>query len=111
MRNHNKYLTLAIFIILFCVLLCACQKSEDKTVVKVKSDTLYVNKVDNLPKDFILGMDASCVPSLEKSGVKYYDHSGAEKDVPVLCRSGKQSGLRCHHQNHHQQSTPQPEEF
>lgn len=89
MRNHNKYLTLAIFIILFCVLLCACQKSEDKTVVKVKSDTLYVNKVDNLPEDFILGMDASCVPSLEKSGVKYYDHSGAEKDVyEILSANG-----------------------
>ena len=31
--------------------------------------TLYVNKVENLPEDFILGMDASCVPALEASGV------------------------------------------
>ena len=26
--------------------------------------TLYVKKVENLPEDFIFGMDASCVPSL-----------------------------------------------
>ena len=36
-----------------------------------------------------MGMDASCVPALEKSGVKYYDHSGAEKDVyQILSENG-----------------------
>lgn len=49
--------------------------------VNVKSDILYVDKVENLPKDFIFGMDASCVPALEASGVKYYDFKGAEQDV------------------------------
>ncbi len=53
------------------------------------SDTLYVEKVANLPEDFILGMDASCVPSLEASGVKYYDYTGAEKDVyQILAENG-----------------------
>ena len=47
----------------------------------VTSDSLYVEKVENLPEDFIMGMDASCVPSLEASGVKYYDYDGTEKDV------------------------------
>jgi stage IV sporulation protein A len=47
----------------------------------VTSDTLYVKKVENLPEDFILGMDASCVPALEAGGVKYYDHDAAQKDV------------------------------
>ncbi len=57
--------------------------------VNVSSDTLYVEKVDNLPKDFIFGMDASCVPSLEASGVKYYDHDGTEKDVyEILSNNG-----------------------
>ena len=60
---------------------------EGKT--HVSSDTLYVEKVENLPEDFILGMDASCVPSLERSGVKYYDHDGAEKDVyEILSANG-----------------------
>ncbi len=53
------------------------------------SDTLYVKKVKNLPKNFIMGMDASCVPSLENSGVKYYDYDGSEKDVyEILSENG-----------------------
>ena len=43
--------------------------------------TLYVKKVENLPEDFIFGMDASCVIALEESGVKYYDFDGNEEDV------------------------------
>lgn len=53
------------------------------------SDSLYVEKVENLPDDFIMGMDASCVPSLEAGGVKYYDHNGEEKDVyQILAENG-----------------------
>ena len=55
----------------------------------VSSDSLYVKKVEGLPEDFILGMDASCVPALEESGVKYYDHEGKEKDVyAILAENG-----------------------
>ncbi len=53
-------------------------ESED---MNLESKTLYVKKVENIPDDFIMGMDASCVPALEKSGVKYYDFQGEEKDV------------------------------
>lgn len=57
--------------------------------VSVASDSLYVKKVDGLSDDFILGMDASCVPALEDSGVKYYDHDGNEKDVyKILAENG-----------------------
>ena len=69
------------------------QKNSDwrpnKIDVNVSSDSLFVKKVENLPEDFIMGMDASCVPSLEASGVKYYDHDGAEKDVyEILSENG-----------------------
>lgn len=50
-------------------------------VAHAEGSGLYVQKVENLPEDFIFGMDASCVPALEKSGVKYYDFDGAEQDV------------------------------
>ncbi len=57
--------------------------------VEISSDSLYVTKVDNLPDNFIFGMDASCVPSLEASGVKYYDYDGTEKDVyEILSENG-----------------------
>ena len=45
------------------------------------SDSLYVKKVENLPEDFIFGMDISSVLAEEKSGVKYYDFDGKEEDL------------------------------
>ena len=62
--------------VLAILLLPACAKGVD-----MSSDSLYVKKVENLPEEFIFGMDASAVPSLEAGGVKYYDHDGTEKDV------------------------------
>ena len=62
--------------------LTACTPGQsNRKEIHVTSDSLYVKKVENLPDDFIMGMDASCVPALEKSGVKYYDFDGTEKDV------------------------------
>ena len=50
---------------------------------------LYVRKVENLPEDFIMGMDVSSVIAEENSGVKYYDHDGNEADLfQVLADSG-----------------------
>lgn len=72
------------------LLLSACgTETETKKPAEVKSDTLYVQKVENLSPDFILGMDASCVPALERSGVRYYDFDGTEKDVfEILSSNG-----------------------
>ena len=69
-------------------LFSSCQKS-DGGATKVTSDTLCVKKVEDIPNDFIFGMDASCVPSLEAGGVKYYDHGNNEKDVyTILAENG-----------------------
>ena len=78
---------------LAAVLLVSCGTSGQggSSVNKntVTSDTLYVQKVENLSEDFILGMDASCVPALEAGGVKYYDYDGTEKDVyEILSENG-----------------------
>ena len=48
---------------------------------KLEGCSLYVAPVEGLPEDFIFGMDASQVPALEASGVRYYDAQGAEQDV------------------------------
>ena len=81
--------------VLLCLLLAGCGTGKENavkaetTAPAVTSDTLVVEKVENLPADFILGMDASCVPALEKSGVRYYDHEGQEKDVyRILSENG-----------------------
>ena len=56
---------------------------------KLEGCGLYVKAVEGLPEDFIFGMDASQVPALEASGVKYYDAAGEEKDVfQILAENG-----------------------
>ena len=68
--------------------LSGCSGKTD-TPKAVTSSSLYVRQIENLPEDFILGMDASSVPSLEDGGVKYYDFDGKEKDVfAILSENG-----------------------
>ena len=53
----------------------------DVTVTREPEETIVEKKISGISSDFIMGMDASAVPSLEKSGVKYYDKNKVEKDV------------------------------
>lgn len=48
---------------------------------KIEGSSLYVKKVEDLPDDFIMGMDASSVIAEEQSGVKYYNFAGEEQDI------------------------------
>ena len=86
-----------LFVLLLAVLMvltlagCGSKKIE---VEPIPSDTLYVEKVETLPEDFILGMDSSQVPALEAAGVKYYDFEGNETDVfETLAKSGRVSNI------------------
>ena len=77
---------------LLALLLAGCGGQGGKTVIpkeKIEGSDLFVEKVENLPEDFILGMDASSVIAEEASGVKYYDFQGREQDVfKTLAESG-----------------------
>lgn len=102
--TFKKFLCLSLAIIMMLAVLASCADTEDtedagdgKTndwrpnTIKtdVSSDTLFVEKVEGLPEDFIMGMDASCVPAIEAGGVKYYDFEGKESDVyEVLAKNG-----------------------
>ena len=86
MRKHKKLYAITAAVLAAAVSLTACGSALGERNMAVTSDSLYVEKVENLPADFILGMDASCVPALEASGVKYFDHEGAEKDVYRIIR-------------------------
>ena len=68
MKKFKKVQSLIAFSLAAALTLTACGpaaggKAEDEK--KVTSDYLFVEKVENLPEDFIMGMDASCVPALE----------------------------------------------
>ena len=95
MKKHRKIRAVAVLLALATVLTACGAAVEGNNVnteapaIPVGSETLYVKKVENLPEDFILGMDASCVPALEVGGVNYYDHDGVRKDVyQILSENG-----------------------
>ena len=76
MKRFLKIFSLFTIFLALGMLLSSCEKNSDWRPNKIKtnadSDSLYVARVENLPEDFILGMDASAVPALEAGGVKYY---------------------------------------
>ena len=68
---------------------CGGGKKSYIPTEKIEGSSLYVKQVADLPEDFIFGMDASAVLSLEASGVKYYNFDGQEQDVfQTLAESG-----------------------
>ena len=81
---------LSVFLLFF--LLCGIAGCGAKTYIptkKIEGSSLQVKQVENLPKDFIFGMDASSVPAEEASGVVYYNFNGEEQDVfQTLAESG-----------------------
>ena len=79
----KKMLSVILILILGILLaLCACGAAGKAPArVPVASDSLYVRPVQDLPEDFILGVDASSVIAEEQSGVKYYNFAGEEQDV------------------------------
>ena len=80
--THHKFFCIALVAVLLLGMLGGCAKKPSYIPTdKIEGSDLYVEKVENLDKDFIMGMDASCVPALEASGVKYYNYDGQEQDV------------------------------
>lgn len=89
MRNRSLFYAFTAVMMVALAGGAGCGTSKSVPVEPIPSDSIYVEKVENLPDDFIMGMDASSVLSLEASGVTYYDYDGTEADVfSVLAKSG-----------------------
>lgn len=85
----KRFFGILVGAILLLTAACALGACETEPKSVVTSDTLYVKKVEDLPDDFVMGMDASSVISLENSGVKYYNFDGEEEDVfKILADNG-----------------------
>lgn len=72
-------------------------ESSQKTIEVTKFDMpdgaeesdIFVEPIDGISDDFIRGMDASAVLSIENSGAKYYNFDGEEQDVfETLAQAG-----------------------
>lgn len=88
----RKKIGIRLICTLLALLLAGCAATGGKSVIpteKIGGSDLFVEKVENLPEDFILGMDASSVLAEEASGVKYYNFQDQEQDVfKTLAESG-----------------------
>ncbi len=86
MKRIKKTIIISLSLMML-ILLCACgTKSVDKVT---SSDEVYIRKIENIPDDFIMGVDLSSVIALENSGVKFYDYDGNEEDIfKILAESG-----------------------
>lgn len=75
-------------LMVICIMcsLCGCN-SASKEPQKAE---IFVEKIENLDKDFIKGVDVSSIISLENSGVKFYDYEGNEQDI---FKTLKESGV------------------
>ncbi len=76
------------FILAGAMLLTACGNSAKKTTIKVqevtisdKASGIFVEAVENMSDNFILGCDVSSMIAEEKSGVVYYNEDGEEQDL------------------------------
>ena len=57
--------------------------------VKEEEASIYVEKIDGLPDDFIKGVDISTILVQEESGAKYYNEEGKEEDIfKILADAG-----------------------
>ena len=72
MKRHKLSILLAA-----TLSLTACAPIQP-SVDLVTSDSLNVQQVANLPDDFIMGMDASCVPDSQRKRYQLYPRAGLE---------------------------------
>lgn len=63
-------------------------------------DSFYVEKVENLPTNFIKGVDISTLISQEESGVQYYDENRNQKDLLTLLSENGVNYVRIRIWNH-----------
>ncbi len=80
-RYFNKLLCFLLTFLLTALMLSGCGNKSLVPNEKIEGSDIFVWKVNNLPDDFIMGMDASSVLAEEASGVKYYNFEGEEQDV------------------------------
>ncbi len=74
---------------LFLIPLLACGSGPARA-----ESGLYVKAVENLPEDFILGMDVSSVIALENAGIRYRDQAGRERDLFELLKENGVDWIR-----------------
>lgn len=92
-KRIKKLMVLGVTICLSFTILIACGKEESAFSVELPTGPeeaeIFVEAVEGISDEFIRGMDASAVLSVENSGAIYYNFDGEEQDVyQTLAESG-----------------------
>lgn len=87
---------LIFFALIAATIFASCSAKESKSAGKIKfplpksaeESPIYVEPCPKIGDDFIRGMDASAVLSVEKSGAKFYGFDGKVQDVFLTLAQG-----------------------
>ncbi|MBD5439416.1 MAG: cellulase family glycosylhydrolase [Treponema sp.] len=87
---------LIFFALIAATIFASCSAKESKSAGKTKfpllksaeESSIYIEPCPKIGDDFICGMDASAVLSVEKSGAKFYGFDGNEQDVFLTLAQG-----------------------
>ena len=87
---------LIFFALIAAMIFSSCSAKKSKSAGKTKfplpksaeESLIYVEPCPKIGDDFIRGMDASAVLSVEKSGAKFYGFDGNERDVFLTLAQG-----------------------
>lgn len=79
-KNLRAVRIISAALILAIVSGCAAAPAKDSAKGPANAD-IFVEAVDGLSKDFIMGVDVSSILALEQSGVKFYGFDNTEQDI------------------------------
>ena len=95
MKRKGSIILIGLALLLGCGGATGEKTAPDTSVpAKIEGSSLYVQKVENLPDDFWLGMDVSSVIAEENSGVRYYNFNGEEQDLFVTLAENGVNSIR-----------------
>ena len=90
MKKNNNYISVVVSVHVICILLILLASCV--TRISTKKDTgVFVDKIEGLSKDFIMGVDISSILSLEESGVIFKNEEGKPTDIFKVLNHGVSS--------------------
>lgn len=88
-KTKTARLKSLILLTLLCLSLCACGGNKTKT-----GTNITILPVENIPDDFLMGVDVTSLIAVEKSGGIFYDARGKKCDLLELLKDGGANSVR-----------------
>ena len=73
---------------------CSCNLKKSPTTINPQAEKITVLPVNNIPDDFIMGVDVSSLVSVEAGRAKFYDANGMASDPIALLKAGGANAVR-----------------